>query len=538
MRTMLKTFFYILIFFHSLLYALDSPLTGEWEGQILSARRPIVLYLNFDRMIARMDIAGSQEIPLENVIAEGAEIKFVIPLRDQKLEFTATMIGGQISGTETKGNVRIALNRLNSGTAAESRIESWEQDIETLIERFMKYDRSYSDAERQEAMKLLRNLESTLHERTDEEIIVELSRAIARTKNAHTRLYLLRNRTELRRLPIRVWWMNDGLYVVKTTRPHQDLLSCRVTKIGAHDPLQVRKLVSELFAGNEAWTDYKSTYYMTSPEILRGLKLVTDMENIEFTFQCGIKSQIKMLPPLPLKRINSPTEAWWDLSPEWPEDEMWVHSLSNKKIPLYLKNPSEHYWFEFIESQKALYFQYNRSQNKQGSESLQQFGERLLATLRDSSIKKLIVDLRLNTGGDLGIARDLMDNLKKHSADKQIPVYVLIGRSTFSAGLSHAVQWKESGKAVFVGEPVGDDLDYFSEGGNIVLPNSKLTAHYANGFHTYSKKEYPQFKPYYLDMDADDLEPNVRVSLSSKEYFAGKDPVLDAVFNKPSAHSH
>jgi hypothetical protein len=270
---------------------------------------------------------------------------------------------------------------------------------------------------------------------------------------------------------------------------------------------------------------------MTSPEIIRGLKLVNDMEKIQFTFQCGNTPKVKILSPLPLERKTTPTESWWDLTPRW-KDEMWVHSLTQKDLPLYLKNPEQHYWFEFIDQHQALYFQYNRSQDKQGSESLQQFAEHLLASLQNKPVKKLIVDLRFNTGGNLNIARKLMEDLEKHSAEKEIPVYVLIGRATFSAGISHAVQWKEFGKAIFIGEPIGDVLDFFSEGGNIILPNSKLTAHYSNGFHTYSKTEYPQFKPYYFDMNVENMEPDVLVPLSSVDYFAAKDPVLDAVWKQ------
>jgi hypothetical protein len=81
-----------------------------------------------------------------------------------------------------------------------------------------------------------------------------------------------------------------------------------------------------------------------------------------------------------------------------------------------------------------------------------------------------------------------------------------------------------------VGEPCGDRLDTFSEGGNLILPNSRLTVHYANGFHGYSKIEYPQYRPYYMDMNVDNLNPNIPVNLSFADYFSGEDPVLDAVF--------
>jgi hypothetical protein len=512
-------------------YAFSADLTGEWEGQLLDFKRPIVMYLNFQKPIARLDVRGSQELPLENVQTTGTQIQFTIDIGDDKLEFTGTRLGGQISGTLKGPNIPFLLDRLPELPAPRNQTEAWRQDIDAILNRFLKYDRSYSDEERKEATKILWNLQSMLSEKTNEEIIVEISRAVARTQNAHTRLYLLRNRTELRRLPIRVWWMNDGLYVVKSTPQYEDLLTCKILKIGNHDPGYVRGQVGELFAGNEAWTDYKSAYYMTSPEILKGLKLISNMENPELTFQCGNKPVTKTILPFPLTRKTSPTEAWWDLTPEWkPDQAQWVHSLSKMKLPIYLQNPEQQYWFQLIPTEHALYFQYNRSQNMPEGESLGDFSPSLLNAFNDASIKKLIVDLRFNTGGDLGIARDLMENLKKRATEKKIPVYVVIGRSTFSAGISHAAQWK--GNATFVGESCGDGLDTFSEGGNVILPNSKLAAHYANGFHGYSKKEYPENQPFFLDMNVDNVDPDIKVKLSASDYFAGKDPVLDVIFNK------
>jgi hypothetical protein len=531
-----KVLIYLFILALPCVKAEPGSVTGEWEGQLMSSRRPIVLYINFDNKSARLDAAGSKLWPLEIQNTQGTGIQFQISVRDQKLEFSGIRIAGQITGTITgERTTFFSLNRLPDATVARDRIEAWRQDLDVVVNRFLKYDRSYSDQQRKEAIRILQDLEANLKNLKDQEIIVGISRAVAQTDNAHTRLYLLRNRTELRRYPIRLWWFSDGLHVVKATPEHQELLGCKVTQIGKSDPLMIRGKVSELFAGNESWINYKSVYYLTSPEVLHGLHVIKNMEKSEWTFLCQRQIIKKTIAPLPLERKDEPTEAWWDLTPEWKEEDgAWIHSLSRirKQLPLYLRKPAEHYWFETIPSRQAIFFQYNRSQNKQDAETLHKFGERLLNALDNPELKTLVVDLRFNTGGDLGIARDLMESLKKKVAGKGLRANVLIARSTFSAGISHAVQWKESGSVTFAGETCGDELDTFSEGGNLVLPNSKLTVHYANGFHGYSKVEYPQYQPYYLDMNVDNLNPDIRAQLSSADYFSGKDPVLDAIFAK------
>jgi hypothetical protein len=145
---MLTRFLIILLFVHSLSYGFESPLVGEWEGQILSARRPIVLSVNFNNMIARMDVTGSKGIPLKDVGLKGADLTFAIALSDQELKFNGTLIGGQISGIETVNNLRFALERLPESPAQLNRVDRWRQDISAIRSRFLKYDRSYTAEQR------------------------------------------------------------------------------------------------------------------------------------------------------------------------------------------------------------------------------------------------------------------------------------------------------------------------------------------------------------------------------------------------------
>jgi hypothetical protein len=109
---------------------------------------------------------------------------------------------------------------------------------------------------------------------------------------------------------------------------------------------------------------------------------------------------------------------------------------------------------------------------------------------------------------------------------------VLTGRATFSAGITSAAQWKQFANASIVGEPVGDSLDLWSEGGNLILPNSHLTVHYANGFHAYSQRDYPAFKPYFADLNVATLAPDEIVEVTWSDFVAGRDPLLKAAVTR------
>jgi hypothetical protein len=107
---------------------------------------------------------------------------------------------------------------------------------------------------------------------------------------------------------------------------------------------------------------------------------------------------------------------------------------------------------------------------------------------------------------------------------------VITGRATFSAGITPVAMLRERTKVMIVGEPVGDVLETWSEGGNYLLPHTKLTMHYTNGFHSYTPREYPDRKPYwYPDLSVTEVGPDIPVEVTLAQYLAGKDPALEAI---------
>jgi hypothetical protein len=287
-------------------------------------------------------------------------------------------------------------------------------------------------------------------------------------------------------------------------------------------------MVAPAFAGNPQWVDYKSVYSLTTAELLHGFGVTETADSVVFgVSDCGRGKSKAVLKPLPLVKRSSAVEAWWDLSPRFPgADSGWVQVLSSKptKLPLYLMD-RRNYRFEYLPSSGVLYFQYNRSQNMAG-ETVGQFGERLLAALDRHKPRAFVLDVRFNTGGNLTLSAPLMKSLIERTTN--IPRYVITSRVTFSAGISAIVPWVESGNVTIVGEPVGDELDTWAEGGNVRLPNSGFKAHFANGMHNYSMASCPRDVPC-TDYGVRTLRPQIPVNLSWSDYLAGRDPSLEAV---------
>src|SRR5207253_569928 len=103
------------------------------------------------------------------------------------------------------------------------------------------------------------------------------------------------------------------------------------------------------------------------------------------------------------------------------------------------RHPDDYYWFDYLPTQHAIYFQYNKSLIMPEGESFKHFSARLLKFIDRHRVAVLILDLRFNTGGDLTIASPLMQELHDRMQGKRM--FVITGRATFSAGLYHAARW-------------------------------------------------------------------------------------------------
>ncbi len=500
---------------------------GVWEGEIQDPKRPLVLNLDFEKLTG--SLSGNAAVKTTPPVTSGdGTTTFEVTLGSQVLRFAGTQKDQRITGEVDTGSRRIPfwLELLPKLPKPVNRVAAWQQDIEVVASRFLRYDRSFTELQRAAARVRLYNLSKRIDQLSDQAIVVELARAVAMSGNAHTRLYLMRNRTEVRRVPLRIWWFGNELRVVRAANEYSDLAGCRLLFVGRLSALAALDKVSGIKPGNESWQRYMSAYFLTSPDILYGAGVVPDADHLPLTVKCDGQERKVDVHPLPLRRSTAPVEAWWDLAPGYKDPNLEFKSgLPADKTPLYLKHPDRNYWVEYLAQPSIVYLQYNRSE-EMSAEPMADFIRRVTGMLDEHQVNGFIVDVRFNTGGDLGVGRPLVEKLAPRL--KNVPVVVLTGRATFSAGISHAAQWKQFANASIVGEPVGDGIDLWSEGGNLVLPNSGLTVHYANGFHKYSQKDYPAFKPYFAELNVATLQPGLMVEPTWSQFVAGQDAVLQA----------
>lgn len=134
---------------------------------------------------------------------------------------------------------------------------------------------------------------------------------------------------------------------------------------------------------------------------------------------------------------------------------------------------------------------------------------------------KLVIDLRLNGGGDyfedlkymVHPIRDLSDiNRKGH-------LFVLVGPNTFSAAMSNSAHFRFQTNAILAGQQIGEKPNSYQEVHETKLPNSHWTLRYSVKFYKF------------VESGENVIRPDQEIIPSWDDYRSGRDPVLEWVLN-------
>jgi hypothetical protein len=151
--------------------------------------------------------------------------------------------------------------------------------------------------------------------------------------------------------------------------------------------------------------------------------------------------------------------------------------------------------------------------------------------------KRIVLDLRYNGGGEYPAVywalRALVDAV---APDGRIAI--LTNDATFSGALITAALVKHfaGARAAIVGEPAGDRLQFYAEGNDMVLPNSRIHVHTATAYHDWAHgcRELRCYWPnFWYDVAVGSIDPDVRVPWPFDDYARGFDPVLEAALKLP-----
>lgn len=394
--------------------------------------------------------------------------------------------------------------------AALVRDEGWRHDLDALLSEVRRLNPVYSRAPLPDTLvRAAARLRERIPQLTDVHIAIEFQHLLRLLGHNHNTLAVWQpGRTvTFTQIPVTFYYFPEGLHVTAAREGFEDLVGARVLLFD-DTPAAEALAAMDYVIGRENPMElvWMGPIFVGLPQVLHALGLTRSADAVELTVldRTGRTRSVRLAgaafagrPKLQAPRIDGLPPA-----------------------PLYLTRPDDRFWFEPLPRQQALYVQFNQVADAPG-ESLAQFGVRLRRVLAASpEVRNLIVDVRRNNGGDTYLYPELLRTLIGFDQQEGTRLAVLIGRNTFSATANLITDLDRLTNAVFVGEPSGGKpLTTGGDESSVVLPWSGLTFLLSSAVWQLTSPRDTRLW----------ITPDVPVQLSARDYFANRDPVMEAV---------
>lgn len=287
-------------------------------------------------------------------------------------------------------------------------------------------------------------------------------------------------------LPVRLKWINNKVYIIRTDFDNQDLMYGKVLKI---NDIEVNLLIEEI----KNMTAYSTEEFLRMP--------------IEVTLRTVEK--LKTLPSIDSNADEYKFEILKD-------NNLIKRNLkSNGNELLKINNMSKNYMYNIIDDKiQIIYNACKQDYDGQMNDFVKEIDE----VSNINNINKFIVDIRGNTGGNSNVIKILIDFLK----DKE--VVTLVDEFVFSGGRFALIDLQTIGSKT-VGTGIGTSINCFGnieviEYDDFLIPVSKKYFYYDDGMKEVTTKSELEkldkkyfepiiFKPdYYSENTIDDLKNN------------------------------
>jgi hypothetical protein len=333
------------------------------------------------------------------------------------------------------------------------------------------------------------------------EILLRFKQFVSLAGDGHT---TLQEPADYKKYPLNFFVFNKQVILVKSGEEYKAALGWPLIAINGYSIDQIRDSLNTIVDHGES-TSYVLKQQMDRlpiAEYLMAFGFITNPDSAVFEFKKGTQN-IKM------KAAAHQT----DKAIKW----QWAY----RPLPLFLNTAQgeESINHQPIDS-KTYYINFSGYPSWGDFEKIT---ENIYTSLNhQKTTNKIIIDMRLNGGGnfDKGLKLMLPMFLNFNALHPGVKYYVVIGRQTFSAGMSNAVHFRDCLDAKLVGEFTGANPNGYQEIKWFRLPNSMLTASCSQLYYTFQKK------------NSNGVLPDKKIAPSFEDYKQGNDPVLNWILKK------
>lgn len=351
------------------------------------------------------------------------------------------------------------------------------------------------------------DLRSRIVSMPNERALFELSALCALAGDAHTGVDVQGSGIPLMAMPLGFEAFDDGVFVVLAGPLESGNLAAKLTAVnGVSTDLVIERIGRLIATDNPGRLRRQAAQLMTLRGALWAAGVIDGpVDAVTLTLRPAgstdeVERKIRFADSSMLHMIR------WQRSPDF----------TSIPPPMYLRRASGNYQSDYDETSKTLYIAYNRCAEADDL-PMERFAHMVLGFWDRLKPERLLIDLRHNGGGNERVLGPLIDAIDGHpEIDQPGRLFVATGPRTFSSAVNNAVTLNQTTEAVTVGEPSGGSPNHFGEVKRFELPSGLRVF--------YSTKYFDR-----VEGDPAALLPELDASRSSEHWFAGRDPVLEAV---------
>lgn len=382
-------------------------------------------------------------------------------------------------------------------SAATDRVERWQQDLDYFGSEIVRlHANAFHSQSRERFAERLAELRAGVARCSDMQVEIGIAELAASIGDAHT-LAPPWGRDHYRRLPVAFDWFTDGIFITYVPGDRTDLAGRKLIGLD-QTPVAAacERLRAVISHENEGWFRRKCVDLLANAGLLQAVGVVADATRVTLQLEASDGSR---------EAVTLTTRS--------PADGLALTRVVDGSARIV--SQQGHYWSAELEADDALYFRYASCR---WSWQLADDAERIFAALDRSRSKRLIVDLRGNSGGtSLPFHWFVIPGIQARPAlNTRDRLFVLIDRGTFSSGSGIATTLRTDTNATLVGEPTGGRPNAYGEVRWFRLPGSGIKVHYSTKRHVRIAGADPRA-----------VEPDHVIRPTHAQYRAQQDPALD-----------
>ena len=390
----------------------------------------------------------------------------------------------------------------------------WREDLHFFAEQApLVHKNLFHSMTREQFDAAVKSLDERIPTLSRNQIVVEITRIVGMIGDGHTYVELHRPPFVFRHYAVKFYLFPDGVYVLRADKKYASAVGGRVVRFGRVSGEEAYRAVSGIVPhDNDSQVKWLTPAYMSLAEMVDGLGLVENLETVPLTVEKdGVQTTVIL--KAETGEMNPDVFAV-------PAD--WVDARDPASpLPLWEKDPANHYWFEYLPESRTLYVQFNAVVQKE-DESIEAFFKRVMAFADEHAVDRFVLDERLNGGGNNYLLRPIIHAfIRSDTVNQPGKLFTIIGRQTFSAAMNCVNRMKLNTNTLFVGEPTGSSPNQYGDNAPVELPHSKLTVRLST--------------LWWQDMDPRDTRvwqaPDLATELTFADYRSGRDPAMEAILN-------